>query len=128
VLRSISEQGANQFNTTANDNELFFISCALARLLRGGFDVLVMRKDRERRIEEVKSQTECDIGFARCKSGSVNPCCAKIISGAGLMDCSNCGCPRAEKCNNRAPFGFGHFCSCPLRIFASVNSGDSPTH
>jgi hypothetical protein len=75
-------------------------------------------------IQQLMSQTKCDNDFRCCKSGFKNLCAAKVIGDGQLLDCSNCdhaGClrPNPKDCNYRTPFGFGYFCTCPLRIYAA---------
>jgi len=118
--RSTSENSANQIGSQIITQGIVLFFCVFALLLRGIVGGLLMKIDSNKHIEELKSQTECEIGFENCKSGCRNPCKAKPMGGQ-LVDCSNNGCPRAEKCNYRTPFGFGQFCSCPLRIFAAAN-------
>jgi hypothetical protein len=77
-------------------------------------------------IQKLMSQTHCDNEFRCLKSGSKKLCGAKIVGDGQLVDCSqgNCdACIRGdpEKCGYRTPFGFGHFCVCPIRIYLAAH-------
>lgn len=92
-----------------------------------------MEEGEDIRVRQIMSQTRCNNDFRCLKVGFKNLCCAKPAGGGELVDCSGCsceGCIRAEPhtCNYRTPFGFGYFCTCPLRIYAAQHPNDHTGH
>jgi len=83
-----------------------------------------VEEQEKKRLQQIMSQTKCDNDFRCCKVGFKNLCSATVVGGGHLVDCSKChhaGCLRANPndCDYRTPFGFGYFCTCPLRIYAA---------
>ena len=89
-----------------------------------------MKQEEKTLVEEIKSRTQCDNNFRCCQIESRKLCHAKIVGDGRLVDCSKCGsieCLRSNSkiCPNRMSFGFGFFCTCPLRVFFAQNP-DAP--
>ena len=83
-----------------------------------------MREEDEKQIQQLMSQTDCDNDFRCYKTGFKKLCNGKIIGDGRLIDCTDChcdGCLRTnpKECPHRRPYGFGHFCHCPLRLYAA---------
>ena len=76
-----------------------------------------MQKDE---IEKIMSSMDCPCDFECYKSGFENMCKAEYN---GLGDFANCLEKSGTTCIFRLPFGFGIFCSCPLRVYIARELG-----
>ncbi len=89
-----------------------------------------MEEELKKHIQQLMTKTQCDNGFRCCKSDFKNLCKATIIGDGQLIDCTthdtgSCLRESPKSCSHRIPFGFGHFCSCPIRIFTAKHPGIS---
>jgi hypothetical protein len=81
-----------------------------------------MKQEENTVVEEIKSRTQCDNNFRCIQLDSRKLCHAKIVGDGRLIDCSHCGSseclrPNPKTCPHRMSFGFGFFCTCPLRVY-----------
>jgi len=84
--------------------------------------------EQEKQIKKLMQETECDNDFRCYKLGFKNLCEARLVSEGQLVDCSKatadcCLREDPEQCSHRVAFGFGHFCNCPLRVYAAEHLG-----
>jgi hypothetical protein len=71
-------------------------------------------------VEKIMALMDCPSDFKCYKSGFENMCEAEYH---GLDDFANCLEQAATRCKFKMPFGFGIFCTCPLRVYAAKKLG-----
>lgn len=79
-----------------------------------------MQENMARRIAEIMDGMECPEGFSCAEAGFENLCRAGDI---GLERYLICLEENPSKCVFAIPFGEGHFCQCPLRVYIAKNLG-----
>ena len=67
-------------------------------------------------IEKIRAGMDCPKGFICCESGFVDMCKAKDL---GLEDYVDCLADAPGGCRFSLPFGAGHLCQCPLRVYVA---------
>ncbi len=65
-------------------------------------------------IENIKLSMQCPRAFECHKSHFAQLCKVRDL---GLTDLVECMADRSNNCVFAIPFGFGHFCKCPLRVY-----------
>ncbi len=65
-------------------------------------------------VEKIMASMDCPCNFKCYKSGFQNLCKAEYN---GLGDFANCLEKNGTICKFRLPFGFGIYCTCPLRVY-----------
>lgn len=72
-----------------------------------------MEDEVKKKIEELMETLQCSKDFICYKSGFENLCKAKAKRLEGYADCLE----DSPNCTFALPFGRGHFCKCPIRIY-----------
>ena len=67
-------------------------------------------------VSKIMASMDCPGDFECYKSGFKNLCKAEYH---GLEDFANCLEKAGTICTFRMPFGYGVFCTCPLRVYIS---------
>ena len=65
-------------------------------------------------IEKIRLSMECPKAFECVKSDFTK---LPKVRDLGLTDMVECMAEHADDCVFAIPFGFGHFCKCPLRVY-----------
>ena len=76
----------------------------------------MMREEDRKKIEEIMSGMQCPKDFQCAKSGFERLCKARDF---GLKNYLECLEENPPTCPFALPFGYGHFCQCPLRVYLS---------
>ena len=71
-------------------------------------------------VQKIMASMDCPCGFECYKSGFQKMCRAEYH---GLDDFANCLEGADTICKFRLPFGFGVFCTCPLRVYIANKLG-----
>ena len=72
-----------------------------------------MENEVKKKIEEMMETLQCSMDFICYKSGLKTLCKAKDRGLKDYLDCLD----ESFNCTFRIPFGDGHFCKCPIRIY-----------
>ena len=72
-----------------------------------------MEDEVKKKIEELMETLQCSKDFICYKSGFKTLCKAKDHGLPGYLDCLE----ESPNCTFALPFGKGHFCKCPIRIY-----------
>jgi hypothetical protein len=75
-----------------------------------------MKEEDRKKIEEIMAGMQCPKDFQCSKSGFERLCKAKDF---GLKEYLECLEENPRTCPFSVPFGYGHFCQCPLRVYLS---------
>ena len=73
-----------------------------------------LNADQRADIENIKLSMECPQGFECEKSNFTK---LPKVRDLGITDMVQCLSDEPEQCTFAVPFGFGHFCKCPLRVY-----------
>jgi hypothetical protein len=73
-----------------------------------------MDEEVRKRIEQIAAGMKCPKGFRCARSGFEELCKAKDVGLDGYLECLE---KNARECPFALPFGYGHFCECPLRVY-----------
>jgi hypothetical protein len=73
-----------------------------------------MEKDQRKEILEIMNQFECPKGFNCYKSHLDVLCKARDIGLETFLECLE---ENPQYCHFAVPFGYTHFCKCPLRVY-----------
>lgn len=76
----------------------------------------MMREEDRKKIEEIMAGMTCAEGFNCAKSGFERLCKAKDFGLENYLECLE---EPPRTCTFALPFGYGHFCLCPLRVYLS---------
>ncbi len=79
-----------------------------------------MDESARRKIAEIMGQMDCPKAFKCAKTGFEALCKAEDIGLDSMLKCLETY-PMA--CKFAVPFGHGHFCQCPLRVFVAKSLG-----
>jgi len=79
----------------------------------GANDMEIGREDRER-IEKLIAGFKCPKNFKCYKTGLKSLCKSKDIGMEHFLECLE---KSPKSCVFAVPFGGGHFCHCPLRVY-----------
>jgi hypothetical protein len=74
-----------------------------------------------KRIEEIAPGMKCPKGFACAESGFEELCKAQDRGLESYLECLE---RNAWNCPFAVPFGHGHFCECPLRVYIAKTLGN----
>jgi len=70
------------------------------------------------KIVELAEKAECDKDLKCIKKGSSSLCRAKDSGIENYVECNRQLCEEMpEVCKFSVPFGYSHFCKCPLRVY-----------
>jgi len=75
-----------------------------------------MEEEHKKKIEEIIEEMSCPKNFKCAESGFEKLCKAKDNGMEEFVDCLD---DNARRCTFAIPFGDGHFCKCPLRVYLS---------
>lgn len=73
-----------------------------------------MKEEDRKKIEEIMAGMQCPKGFQCAKSGFERLCKSKDFGLENYLDCLE---EIPQDCPFALPFGYGHFCQCPLRVY-----------
>jgi hypothetical protein len=73
-----------------------------------------MNDQEKKKIAEIVGNMECPKMFKCAESGFKNLCKAKDIGLEKYLECLE---ENPSKCLFALPFGYNHFCQCPLRVY-----------
>ena len=73
-----------------------------------------MQDEVRKRVEEIVGGMKCPKAFSCAESGFERLCKARDL---GLDDYLDCLDENSNRCSFAMPFGHGHFCCCPLRVY-----------
>jgi hypothetical protein len=65
-------------------------------------------------IDKIKLSMKCPKAFECHKSDFSKLCKVRDLGLTGLVECLT---DHQDECVFAIPFGFGHFCKCPLRVY-----------
>ena len=65
-------------------------------------------------IDNIKLSMDCPKGF-ECEQSNFTK--LSEVRDLGITDMVQCLSDTPEQCTFAVPFGFGHFCKCPLRVY-----------
>jgi hypothetical protein len=71
-------------------------------------------KDRQRELNEIIADVDCDKDFECCKSGFVNLCRVKVNEESSFLECLE---ESSDSCTFSLPCEERRFCLCPVRIY-----------
>ena len=77
-----------------------------------------MKEAHKNKIEEIMGEIQCPKNFNCIKSGLEVLCKAKDL---GLENYLKCLESNPNDCKFALPFGYNHFCQCPLRVYLAKN-------
>ena len=77
-----------------------------------------MHEAQKRKIQEIMDGMHCPRDFDCTKSNFETVCKAKDL-GLGLTDYVKCFGEAHHNCTFALPFGEGHLCRCPLRVYVA---------
>ena len=73
-----------------------------------------MREEDKKQIEEIMGEMKCPKDFSCAESGFESLCKARDEGFEHYLECLE---DRPSACTFALPFGYGHFCQCPLRVY-----------
>ncbi len=74
----------------------------------------MLKDDDRRKIEEIIGKMSCPKTFKCAESGFENLCRARDFGVESYLECLD---GSGSICQFALPFGEGHLCQCPLRVF-----------
>ena len=75
-----------------------------------------MKEEDRKQIEEIMAGMQCPKDFQCAKSGFEHLCKARDFGLDHYLECLE---ENPRICPFALPFGYGHFCQCPLRVYLS---------
>ena len=75
---------------------------------------MTLDKELKKELWELIGYLKCPKDFKCYRSGFENLCKAKAVGMEGFLDCLE---ENPRDCKFAFPFGHGHFCHCPLRVY-----------
>ena len=75
-----------------------------------------MKDEDRKKIEEIMAAMQCPKNFKCAESGFEHLCRAQDFGVEKYLDCLE---ENPSMCSFALPFGHGHLCHCPLRVYLS---------
>lgn len=73
-----------------------------------------LNKEDQKRLEEIMGQLKCSKDYSCYRLGFKKLCKMKETAEGRLYECLE---KSPDECIFSVPYGYAHFCNCPLRIY-----------